>query len=46
MRHGLLAHAEIVGDPHRRIWEQPEETFEGFEKRIEDEAEALHQTSE
>jgi hypothetical protein len=38
------ARAEIVGDPHRRIWEQHDESLEAFEKRVEAEAEALHQT--
>ena len=39
------ARAEILGDPHRRIWEQQDESFEAFKKRIEAEAEALRQTS-
>jgi len=39
------ARAEIIGDPHRRIWEQQDESFEAFKKRIEAEAEALRQTS-
>jgi hypothetical protein len=45
MRHGLLAHAEIIGDPHHRIWEQHDESLEAFEERVEAEAEALRQTS-
>jgi hypothetical protein len=28
------ARAEIFGDPHRRTWEQHDETFEAFEKRV------------
>ena len=32
-------------DPHRRIWEQQDESFEAFKKRVEAEAEALRQTS-
>jgi hypothetical protein len=39
------ARAEILGDPHRRIWEQHDESLEAFEKRVEEEAKALHQTS-
>jgi hypothetical protein len=39
------ARAEILGDPQRRIWEQQDESFEAFEKRVEAEAEALRQTS-
>jgi hypothetical protein len=41
------AHAEIIGDPHRRIWEweQQDESLEAFEKRVKAEAEALRQTS-
>ena len=39
------ARAEILGDPHRRIWEQQDESFEAFKKRVEAEAEALRQTS-
>jgi hypothetical protein len=39
------ARAEIIGDPHRRIWEQQDESFEAFKKRVEAEAEALRQTS-
>ena len=35
------AHAEILGDPHRRTWEQHDESLEAFEKRVEAEAEAL-----
>jgi beta-phosphoglucomutase-like phosphatase (HAD superfamily) len=31
--------------PHRRIWEQLDESLEAFEKRVEEEAKALHQTS-
>jgi hypothetical protein len=38
------AHAEILGDPHRRIWEQHDESLEAFEKRVEEEAKALHWT--
>ena len=34
------ARAEILGDPHRRICQQPDETFEAFEKRVEEEAKA------
>jgi hypothetical protein len=26
--------AFIVGDPHRRIWEQQDESLEAFEKRV------------
>jgi hypothetical protein len=40
-----LARAEIVGDPQRRIWEQHDESLEAFEKRVEAEAKALHQTT-
>ena len=36
------ARAEIFGDPHRRIWEQHDESLEAFEKRVKKEAEALH----
>jgi hypothetical protein len=39
------ARAEILGDPHRRIWEQLDESLEAFEKRVEEGAEALRQTS-
>jgi hypothetical protein len=39
------AHAEILGDPHRRTWEQHYESLEPFEKRVEAEAEALRQTA-
>ena len=39
------ARAEIIDGPHRRIWQQPDETFEAFEKRVEEEAKALRQTS-
>jgi hypothetical protein len=39
------ARAEILGDPHRRIWEQHDESLEAFEKRVDEEAKALHQTS-
>ena len=39
------AHAEILGDPHRRTWEQHDESLEAFKKRVEAEAEALRQTS-
>jgi hypothetical protein len=39
------AFATTVGDPHRRIWEQHDESLEAFEERVEAEAEALHQTS-
>jgi hypothetical protein len=28
------ARAEIVGDPHRRIWEQHDESLEAFEERV------------
>jgi hypothetical protein len=35
------ARAEILGDPHRRTWEQHDGTLEAFEKRVEKEAEAL-----
>ena len=38
------ARAEILGDPHRRIWEQHDESLEAFKMRLEKEAEALHQT--
>jgi hypothetical protein len=30
-----FARAEILGDPHRRIWEQQDESLEAFEKRVE-----------
>jgi hypothetical protein len=40
------ARAEILGDPHRRIWEQHDESLEAFEKRVGAEADALHQTSD
>jgi hypothetical protein len=33
----------IFGD--RRIWEQQDESLEAFEKGVEEEAKALHQTS-
>jgi hypothetical protein len=36
----------ILGDPHRRIWEQHDESLETFKERVEAEAKALHQTSE
>jgi hypothetical protein len=39
------ARAEILGDRHRRIWEQLDESLEAFEKRVEAEAEALRQTA-
>jgi hypothetical protein len=39
------ARAEILGDPHRRIWEQHDESLEAFKKRVEKEAKALRQTS-
>jgi len=39
------AHAEILGDPHRRTWEQHDESLEAFKMRLEKEAEALHQTA-
>ena len=39
------ARAEILGDPHRRTWEQHDEPLEAFEKRVEKEAKALHQTT-
>ena len=39
------ARAEIRGDPHRRIWEQHDESLEAFEKRVEAEAKALHQAT-
>jgi hypothetical protein len=39
------ASAFIVGDSHRRVWEQHDESFEAFEKRVEAEAEALRQTA-
>ena len=39
------ARAEILGDPHRRIWEQHDESLEAFEKRVEKEAKALRQTT-
>jgi hypothetical protein len=35
------ARAEILGDPHRRTWEQHHESLEAFKKRVEAEAEAL-----
>jgi hypothetical protein len=35
------ARAEILGDPHRRTWEQHDESLEAFETRVEKEAEAL-----
>jgi hypothetical protein len=38
------ASAFIVGDPHRRTWEQHDESLEAFKMRLEREAEALHQT--
>jgi hypothetical protein len=28
------ARAEIVGDPHRRIWEQHDESLEAFKERV------------
>jgi hypothetical protein len=28
------ARAKIVGDPHRCIWEQHDESLEAFEKRV------------
>jgi hypothetical protein len=28
------ARAEILGDPHRRTWEQRGESLEAFEKRV------------
>jgi hypothetical protein len=34
------ASAAIVGDPHRRIWEQHDESLEAFEKRVKAAAEA------
>jgi hypothetical protein len=34
------ARAKIVDDPQRRIWEQHDESFEAFEKRVEEEAKA------
>jgi hypothetical protein len=34
------ARAEILGDPHRRIWEQHDESLEAFEKRVKAAAEA------
>ena len=37
------ARAEILGDPHRRTWEQHDESLEAFEKRVEEEAKALRQ---
>jgi hypothetical protein len=40
------AGAEILGDPHRRTWEQHDESLEAFEKRVKAEAEALHQTDD
>ena len=39
------ARAEILGDPHRRTWEQHDESLEAFKMRVEAEAEALRQTS-
>ena len=39
------ARAEIFGDPHRRTWEQQNESLEAFEKRVEAEAKALRETS-
>ena len=39
------ASAFIVGDPHRRIWEQHDESLEAFKMRVETEAKALHQTA-
>ena len=39
------AHAEILGDPHRRTWEQHDESLEAFKMRLEKEAEALRQTN-
>jgi hypothetical protein len=39
------ARAEILGDPHRRTWEQHDESLEAFKMRVEAEADALHQTS-
>ena len=38
------ARAEILGNPHRRTWEQQDEPLEAFEKRVEEEA-ALRRTS-
>jgi hypothetical protein len=40
------ARAEILGDPHRRTWEQHDESLEAFKVRVEAEAEALHQTDD
>jgi hypothetical protein len=39
------ARAEILGDPHRRIWEQHDESLEAFKMRVETEAKALQQTA-
>jgi hypothetical protein len=39
------ARAEILGDPHRRTWEQHDESLEAFKMRLEKEAEALRQTN-
>jgi hypothetical protein len=36
---------EILGDPHRRTWEQHDESLEAFKMRLEKEAEVLHQTA-
>ena len=38
--------AFIVGDSHRRVWEQRDESLEAFEKRFEAEAKALHPDDE
>jgi hypothetical protein len=35
------AHAEIIGDPHRRTWEQHDESLEAFEMRVKAAAEAV-----
>jgi hypothetical protein len=35
------ARAEIVGDPHRRIWEQHDESLEAFRERVKAAAEAV-----
>jgi hypothetical protein len=38
--------SEIVGDPHRRIWQQhKDESLKAFKKRVEEEANALRQTA-
>jgi hypothetical protein len=40
------ARAEIVGDPHGRIWEQHDESLEAFKKRVGQEANAMLATAQ